>query len=88
MAFGGGGGSSAMNASGQSKQAKSNKQVSINDEQSPNNIININFSSHYLDNKSDDGGSKPQSPARPSSLKKIDGKSTSGGLLPQNPAMR
>jgi hypothetical protein len=35
--------------------------VSINDEQSPaNNIININLSSHYLDNKSEDGGgSKP-----------------------------
>ena len=63
--------------------------MSINDESSPNNIININLSSHYLDNKSEDGGgSKPQSPNRPSSLKKTEKKSGSGGLLPGNPAMR
>ncbi len=69
MVFGGGGGSSAMNASSQSKQGKSNKQVSINDEQSfGGQIISINLNTNLLDNKSDDGASpgKPMSSARSS----------------------
>lgn len=63
--------------------------MSIQDEQSPNQILNINFSTRILDNKSDyELGSKPQSPNKPSSLMKIDKKSGSGGLLPENPIMR